>query len=229
MADCFIMRKGINNNDKIPNSFINSGKVAGYFDMTSLDLSQNKWRNLSSSHNDIDLIGGSIEDNSLLLTEKQYGELTIYEPFIAYVVFKAKDLSEVNEWTPIFTKKMTQETSNYSYAVYLTADKNIAGSILNNDIVSNILPDNYHCVCLSRLLNNKVSLFIDGSFVGTTSQDSYMGYYSGKFLLNRCERGGYIRDTPVSIYYNSIVLCTEYHNEITIAKNSEYLLKRSMI
>ena len=97
--------------------------ITGYFDVSSVDLANNKWVNIAETNlvdkHDISLTGGVIQNNALYLTNTQYGKLEMStEAQTIYCVFKA--LSLQSSWMPIITKQMSSNSSNqYNYSISL--------------------------------------------------------------------------------------------------------------
>ena len=199
--------------------------ITGYFDVSSVDLTNNKWLNRVNTNlvdkYDMDLInGGTIQNDALYLTAAQYGQLQMSaDPQTIYCVFKVITLQK--KWPPIVTRQMTSYSSGYGFALFANTSNYIYLSLTSNGIVSNVIPDNYHVVCFTRK-DGTAYLYIDGVLIGTG--ESKNGYYGGFCHINRYHQGGSFVDDPTDVEYRMCAFGATYHNENIVKINTEFLL-----
>lgn len=222
MADCYIVRRGgsIKADNKLMPEL--SG-ITSYFDISSVDLTTNKWCNRISVGNDISLPnGGNIQNNALYLSSSQYGRLNIAEHNTIYCVFKT--LEEKNTWSPIISKAQTNGSTSYTgFWLSLGPDNNICFYTTNGSVDSAIKGLKYRVACITRDDNNVGYFYLDGVLIGTTTSKS--GNYQGYYYLNRLYRGSGFADTPVNTEFRVCAFGTEYHDAATVLKNLEFLYK----
>lgn len=220
MADCYIKR--YKNTVLKPTGFMpNLNGITSYFDISSVELTNNKWVNRILGGNDISLPNGSIiQNNALYLSSSQYGKLQITEHRTIYCVFKT--LEEKNTWSPIISKAQINGSTSYTgFWLSLGLDNYIDFYVTNGAVDSEIKGLKYHAACITRDDNNVGYFYLDGVLIGTTTSKS--GNYKGYYYLNRLYRDGGFADTPVNIEYKMCAFGTEYHDSVTVIKNLEFL------
>ena len=219
MADCFIIRRGSIQNESTLMPFRNG--IVGYFDTTSVDISNNRWNNLLSGNHFVLPNGGAINNNALYLTSEQYGEFQMEnEPQTFYCVFKV--ITPSNDWTPIISKMTTIE-SNYSALCLSCNPSNAISTIVQGkELVSSTLANEYHVVCISRN-SNTVYFYIDGISAGTITSNN--GYYGGYCYLNRYYRDGFMH-TPTDVEFKMCAIGDSYHSSSIVSGNTMFLLKK---
>lgn len=199
--------------------------ITGYFDLSSVDLTNNKWLNCIDTNlvdkYDMNLPnGGTMQNNALYLTAAQYGELQMStEPQTIYCVYKMITLSGV--YSPVISKKTTTKTARYDYAIYANTQNCIYMTLSSYGVSSDISPSDYHVVCITKQ-NNTAYLYIDGVLIGSTT--AYNGYFGGSCHINRNYRGTGFIDTPTDIEYRMCALGTIYHDEDKVKANTAFLL-----
>lgn len=219
--DCFIVRRGGANVRKANDLMPHTDGIMGYFDISSVDLANNKWGNRISGGNDMDIInGGEIDSNALFLTSEQYGEFQMAtEPNTIYCVFKV--ITPTNQWKPIAGKKTTTTTASYALELSCSTSNNISVVLQGSEIYSSVLALDYHVACISRY-NGTAALYIDGTKIG--SNKSYTGNYGGSCYINRYYRSGFMH-TPTDVKFKMCAFGYEPHDETAVSENSEFLMK----
>lgn len=196
--------------------------ITSYFDISSVDLANNKWLNRISVGNDILLPnGGNIQNNALYLSSSQYGKLQITEHRTIYCVFKT--LEEKNTWSPIISKGLTSGSTSYT-GFWLSLDPSgnvIAFYTTNGAVTSAIRGMEYHVACITRDDNNVGYFYLDGVLIGTTTSKS--GNYQGYYYLNRLYRSGGFSDTPVNTEFQVCAFGTAYHDANIVKTNTVFL------
>lgn len=220
MADCFVIRKGANKNNKKPSALeFNKFGIVGYFDISSLDLDNKVWINQIDNTNNLTLpSGGILSNNALRLEGYQRGEFKYnIEPYTFYCIFKV--IHDVSNWTPIITKGMTGNYHTHDFLICLDPNGYIVASAYASDVLSSYKGTDYHVVCITKK-SNKIMLYVDGYYIG--SADAYDGYYNGYYNVNYLYRGG-SWDYPTRVEYLFCAFGTEYHNDIIVKNNFEFL------
>lgn len=196
--------------------------IIGYFDVSTVDVENNKWRNQIKEQNDIDLPNGFTKsNNAVILDQSQYGAFQLPMPSVVYAVFKCPAASS-DAFHPIVTKRLTSSRAKYGFDIYLNGEE-IIGTAIDSDISSGISgADMYHCACIASIGSSQYLFYVDGILQGTNT--FYSGYYSNEFLINKVIRGTTSPDPSCETYFKALLFGTQYHDNIKIAENSKFLL-----
>lgn len=201
--------------------------VTGYFNMSTLDVANNRWVNAVTGGNDITINGGAVENEALKLVEGEWGELIIDDPDVIYIVCKkpvSDDLSCI-----IGRGQIGGTRTDLSLFNYVTPSCRLsAGGAPYID--ANVDITNYIVVALARMYDvdtegkDAVMLFVNGTLYGYMTGTNKTNY-AGIVTVNRHCIGEDVYNTPgVNPLYIKAIVTGGSHTVEQIISNSKYFM-----
>lgn len=209
------------------NEFDKSG-IFGLFTADSADISNNLWRNEISGYNNIELVGGSKNGESMHFNSNEYGKFKCAEPNTVYAVVKTNSSTGCN---CIITKYVTHSSPGCrTYGFNLLRQEGVMFfSAAYLDIFSTSAPASteYHVYCYTRD-GEKVYYYIDGILIGECSGCN-SGRYGELMYINNESFGGSIYDTTTNCDFLMCGFGLTYHDESIVQQNTAYLMQKYAI
>lgn len=206
-------------------------KITAFFDMSSVDLINNKWHN-RIGENSIILTDGSVENDSLKFSPNEFGTLTIEEPECVYMVLM-KNVTETTAGSCLLSKTFIQNASdgeNISIWNSVEYDKPFrvsANGLPYIDIgVDNLNEFHVFAITLNSDVNTSgygLSVFIDGNLAGYLTGIK-KGNYAGSMSINRRILPNGFENLCVKNTYIRKIAFGKEQNLKEITENSKYLL-----
>lgn len=94
MADCILYGNGGRGTHYISMPF--TAELTGLFEPDSIDITNSLWRNKITGGNNMQLVGGAVDDNALKFTAGQHGHVDAAYPYTYYLVVK-KPILDTNK------------------------------------------------------------------------------------------------------------------------------------
>lgn len=205
----------------------NMTNITGYFDMSTVDVVNNRWVNVITGGNAITLSGAVIDEEAVKFADSAYGDYVCNEPDIIYLLVKK----------PTFDSDMCMIGKGKNGGTK-TGFGIWHGSIANgfelsaegSPYVHATVPQNdYHIVVIARIADTDTSgtdgimLFVDGILYGFLTGVN-KGRYTGSVTINRYYNGSKYSSYGVNPMYVKAIAIGGTQTVGEIIENSNFLL-----
>lgn len=202
--------------------------ITAYFDMTSLDIANNKWTNLVAGGQDMTLTACSEEDDALKLPGGAYGLCSCGEPDVIYVVMRkpTPDNDKV-----MFDRIRSASSSGYGLSLWTetSSDFNLEFGLTGSPYV-HFTADftDFHVFAAVYMHNantaetNMALIYMDGILIGIRP-NAYHGQGSGIVIGGR-KCGSSVDYLCTSSTYFRVIACGTCTDSDVVYQNSLYLL-----
>ena len=205
----------------------NMTNITGYFDMSTVDVTNNRWVNAITGGNDITLSGVVIEDNAVKFANSAYGDYVCTEPDIIYLLVKKptfdSDMCMIGKGKNGGTKTgfgIWHGTNSNAFGLSATGAPYVYATVPQN---------NYHVVVIARIADtdsygtDSAMLFVDGVLYGFLTGLN-KGNYTGSVTINRYYDGSKYGSYGENPMYVKAIAVGGVQNVEEIIENSNYLL-----